>query len=283
MLVELGRLPGDRGSSSNCTGVDTSSNGSPSRLDLLQVTVGDAPAGRRRPRGCPAPATTGPRMPTSFSFHSSSVCSTIRPATSAAPTAAFSIALERVEARVVDELVEPEALGRRPASSGSPAASRSRRTGRRTCGSCRRAGCPARVRTSAGTLPAPRRAAATRDAAAHRPHGRREQRHVDDVRLAGALAVQQRGRDAAGDGHGADRVAVGGPGLVEQLWRGRTASRVARRRHGPRSRGVVAAGVGVGARGCRSPSRARRRCSGCGRGCRRRRSSASRGRPASCW
>ena len=38
-----------------------------------------------------------------------------------------------------------------------------------------------------------------------------EQRHVDDRRLAGALAAEQRGGDAAGDRHAADQVAERAP------------------------------------------------------------------------
>ena len=42
----------------------------------------------------------------------------------------------------------------------------------------------------------------------HRPGADAHQRHVDDRRLTGALPREQRGRDAAGDRHAADRVAV---------------------------------------------------------------------------
>ena len=45
---------------------------------------------------------------------------------------------------------------------------------------------------------------------AHMPDA--QQRHVDGGRLAGALAVEQRAHDAAGDGHGPDRVAEPGGG-----------------------------------------------------------------------
>ena len=47
---------------------------------------------------------------------------------------------------------------------------------------------------------------------AHRPEAGAEQRHVDDGRLAGALAVEERAHDPAGDRHRADRVAEAGTG-----------------------------------------------------------------------
>ena len=67
------------------------------------------------------------------------------------------------------------------------------------------------------------------------------------VGLAGALAVQQRGRDATGDGHGADRVAERGSGLVERLGQVGGRDRVGDPGAGPEPERVVAAGVGVGA------------------------------------
>ena len=64
---------------------------------------------------------------------------------------------------------------------------------------------PRRVRRRA----APRRVAdeREREGLAHGPHAGAEQRDVDGRRLAGALAVEERAHDAAGDGHGADGVA----------------------------------------------------------------------------
>ena len=46
-------------------------------------------------------------------------------------------------------------------------------------------------------------------AGAHRPDAGAEERHVDGGGLAGALPVEERAHDPAGDGHGADRVAEG--------------------------------------------------------------------------
>ena len=73
-----------------------------------------------------------------------------------------------------------------------------------------------------------------------------EQRDVDRQRLTGALAVEERAQNAAGDGHAADGVAVARAGLPAHVLD------VGRRRpHGapgaaPVAQEVVAALVGVG-------------------------------------
>ena len=100
-----------------------------------------------------------------------------------------------------------------------------------------------------GRRAAPRRAADEREGEglAHGPHAGAEQRDVDRRRLAGALAVEQRAHDAAGDGHGPDGVAEArARGADEPVLVGR------RRPEGdagpePEGEGVVGALVGVGA------------------------------------
>ncbi len=98
-----------------------------------------------------------------------------------------------------------------------------------------------------GCLPGDAGVLGDRDGAAHRPHGRRQERHVDHLGVAGALPVQERGGDAAGDGHGADRVAERGPGLVDRLGEVGGSHRVGDAGAGPEPERVVPAGVGVGA------------------------------------
>ena len=54
-----------------------------------------------------------------------------------------------------------------------------------------------------------------RDRVPHRPQAAAQQRHVDDRRFAGALALEQRGRDAAREVGAGDGVAVGRPGRAD--------------------------------------------------------------------
>ena len=86
-----------------------------------------------------------------------------------------------------------------------------------------------------------------------RPPRRAQQRHVEFDRLAGALAVEQRGRDAAGDEHAADGIAERRNALrqsaAELLGRQRVADAAARPERGAVEAADVALGplVAVGA------------------------------------
>ena len=86
-----------------------------------------------------------------------------------------------------------------------------------------------------------------RDGLAHRPHRRPQQRHVDDRRLARALAVEQRAHHPAGDRHRADRVAEARAGRAHDVPVLRTVHRrSAMPDAGPEGQAVVRALVGVG-------------------------------------
>ena len=85
-----------------------------------------------------------------------------------------------------------------------------------------------------------------RDGRAHGPHADTEQRDVERQGLAGALPVEQRAEDAAGDGHAADGVPVTRSGLPGQV-----VDVGGRRAHGaagpaPVAQEVVAAAVRLG-------------------------------------
>ena len=109
-------------------------------------------------------------------------------------------------------------------------------------------------RPTAGCVPTPRWAASPRVGPARAtvpgpgpsPTARREQRDVDGGRFAGALAVEQRAHDPAGDRHGADRVAEAGGGRhgYEVVLGALRAEGDARA--GPERERVVRALVGVG-------------------------------------
>ena len=115
--------------SSNCTGVGTSlySNAA-GRLRLLQVAVGERPAGPRRSRSCSAPAPTGPHARGSAPA-TRRACrdpSSLR-SRSPARRGCSACRCSRVSKRgSVMSSVAPEARRRTRASSGSPAASTAR-------------------------------------------------------------------------------------------------------------------------------------------------------------
>ena len=177
------------------------------------VAVGDGLRVGGGLRACPARSSTGRR----------SGSSDLAPLVGGAPGDHLAAASSAAAAALA---VRPAASAKRSsvASSGRPISAHSsaqygRPGGRRTTRSvpswaavgARRAGCRSGRPTGGGAhgMPSWSDSAMRR---AHRPQADAEQRHVDGGGLAGALAVEQRAHDPAGDRHGADRVAERGGG-----------------------------------------------------------------------
>ena len=172
-------------------------------------------AGPRRPRGCPAPWSTGRRRPRARSRHSSAVRSA-----NAAARSSVRLAALAVDAGGVGEALVGGQLGpadERSHSSGQYFAGLQAARGTTYLpsfgrGRCPTSGLPGGLALGGGRPTGCRAGATARGPAPidHMPDA--QQRHVDGGGLAGALAVEQRAHDPAGDGHGADRVAEGGRG-----------------------------------------------------------------------
>ncbi len=216
-------------------------------LAVLDVAVGHGLGIDRRPRACSAPRPTGRRSGSSRSRHSSRVRGGEDLAQD--PDGLLAVGHERGvvgEARVGGQFGPADALAqRRPVLAGLQAGEGEdvavlglvvarQRVARRSFSLA--GGRHGRSSTSERATAWPM---------AHRPDA--EQRHVDGGGLAGALAVEQRAHDAAGDGHGADRVAEAGGGRHRHEVVLRALGAHGDARAGPEGQRVVGALVGVGA------------------------------------
>ena len=246
--LNSGARPGVAGSSSNWTGAATSWNGHPGRgLAVLEVAVGHGLRvdGRleRVLHHRPLPVEVGEARP---------------PLLERAPTAKTSVsACDRL-----DVVGHERRRGRR---SGDRSPGRAGRRPRRAPGqylpACRQVNDEdaAVLRVVVPRQRVGRRAASAGGAVhgtpehereghrlAHGPQPDAEQRHVDDRRLAGALPVEERAHDPAGDRHAADRVTEAGGGRHRDQVVLRALGADGDAGPGPERERVVGALVGVG-------------------------------------